>query len=187
MEVLEVIKSRRSIYNFSEKDIEKTKIVALIEAARLAPSSFNNQPWKYVFVHRKDKNRRALEDALAVTNGWAKKAPYLIVLFSRGKDDTTYNEIPYYLYDCGLSAMSLVLEAEHQGLRAHQMAGWSANKVRDVVGIGEDYTPVVMIAVGYEEKNPRLLQRFLGALKDGLIRNRKRKSRNKISFFGKFR
>ena len=182
-----MIKNRRSVSNFLEKDIEKNKIDALIEAARLAPSSFNNQPWKYVFVHKKDRTRGALEEALAVTNGWAKAAPYLIVLFSKEKDDTVYNKIPYYLYDCGLSAMSLVLEAEHQGLKAHQMAGWNMEKVREAVGLKRDYLPIVVIAVGYEEKNPRLLRRFVDAVKDSLIRNRKRKPKNKIFFFGKFK
>lgn len=58
-----------------------------------------------------------------------KKAPYLTVVAAYPKDDTTYNDIEYYLYDRGLSVMILVIEAQHQGLRSHQMAGWKADKV----------------------------------------------------------
>lgn len=72
-DLLKEIKDRKSISFFKNKDIEKEKLDAIIEVAKWAPSSFNNQPWKFIFVSKKHKTRKALENSLNTTNGWAKK------------------------------------------------------------------------------------------------------------------
>jgi nitroreductase len=66
-------------------------------------------------------------------------------------DDVRHdNAIPYYLSDCGQAAMSLVLQAEHMGLRCHQMAGWEQGPVRAALGIPDDEQLIVVMAIGYE-------------------------------------
>ena len=183
MTILSEIKNRRSISFFQEK--EKEKITGLIEAARWAPSSFNNQPWNYVFVFKKDKNRLDVENALAITNSWAKKAPLLIVVGGNPKDDTIHNDIEYYLYDIGLSAMSLVIEAEHQGLKTHQIGGWNKDKLKKAVGFSENIKPIVVIVVGYkEDKDKRGFFKKLGEkIKEKLIKQRQRKPVEEKFFF----
>lgn len=181
--MLKEIKQRKSEYNFSLKKIEESKIKELIEAARLAPSSFNNQPWNYVFVSKKDKNRKELENALNITNKWAKKAYYLIVVGSNVKKDTVYNDIEYYLYDCGLSVMSLVIQAENLGLKSHQMAGWNKEKVKKAVNFN-NINPIVVIALGYSEKNSGFFKKLNIKLKEKILRQRKRKPVKKNFFYG---
>ncbi len=187
-EILSEIGKRKSVYLFKNKDIQKEKIDLLIEAARWAPSSFNNQPWNYIFVHKKDKTRKNLEKALSITNSWAKKAPYLIVVFSKKQDDTIYNGIPYYLYDTGLSTMSLTIEAENQGLSTHHMAGWKAEKVRKTLSIPENYDIIVLIALGYskEKKDKKFFDKLSEGLKEKVLRQRTRKNIKKKFFFERF-
>jgi nitroreductase len=186
--LLKEIKNRKSVSFFKDKDVEKEKIQALIEAAKWAPSSFNNQPWNYIFVGKKDKTRKELEKALAITNGWAKKAPYLIVVAADPKDDTTYNGIEYYLYDCGLSVMNLSIEAEYLGLATHQMAGWKGEKVRQAINLPENMNPVVLIALGYEEdpKKIGIFSKLTEKMKQKVIRQRTRKKSEENFFFGEF-
>jgi nitroreductase len=193
-EILPEIKNRKSITLFKEKDIEKDKINALIDAAKCSPSSYNNQPWNYVFVHKSDNNRKEVEDSLIVGNGWAKKASYLIVVGGDPDRDTINNGIYYYLFDIGLSVMSLVLEAEHQGLRAHQMSGWEKEKLKKAVDFPNAINPIVVIAVGYEETEDESIKSVKGikglinkaneTIKNIIIGPRKRKPINQNFFFG---
>lgn len=187
-EILPEIKNRKSIVLFKEQDVEKDKINAIIEAAKLAPSSYNNQPWNYVFVSKNDSNRKEMEDSLIVGNGWAKKAPYLVVVGADPDKDTINNGIYYYLYDAGLSVMSLVLEAEHQGLRAHQMSGWEKDKLKKAVNFPDNISPIVVIALGYEETQEESVKGVLNmineSIKKMIIKPRKRKEIKDNFFFG---
>ncbi len=184
MKVLKEIVERVSVNNFLDVEVEKEKIDALIEAARLTPSSFNNQPWNYSFVSKGDELRKDLERCLNLTNGWAKKASHLVVVFSKAEDDKPYNGIPYHIYDSGLSVMSLVLEVEHQGLRAHQMAGFDGEKIKEVLGISENYDVVVLIAVGYEDKDPGFFESLSSDVKEKILSQRKRKDVKDFVWFG---
>jgi nitroreductase len=134
--VLKELTNRKSPLVFKEDDVEKQKIDMLIEAARWAPSCFNKQPWKYVFVHKRDSSRENLEAALSLGNGWAKRAPYLVAVGADPDEACRTNGLPYYAYDLGLSVMTLTIEAEHQGLRVHQMAGWKEEKVKKALESG---------------------------------------------------
>jgi len=73
--LMKEIRDRKSPLVLKEKRISERKMKLLIEAARWAPSSFNNQPWNYIFVNREHSSRKLLEDSLMKGNEWAKKAP----------------------------------------------------------------------------------------------------------------
>jgi nitroreductase len=168
--ILKEIKERHSPIFFQEKEIEKEKLQNIIEAARWAPSCFNNQEWKYVFVNKKDKTRRAFEEALSRGNAWAHKAPYLIAVGVNPKEACEVNEIPYYSYDLGLSVMNAVLQAQHEGISAHQMAGYDEKKVKKALGFKKEDRVVVVFALGYE--------------KEIFLEKRTRKQINENFFFG---
>lgn len=186
MDILPELRNRKSPLVFREEDIEKEKIEALIEAARWAPSCFNNQSWNYVFVHKKDLTRGALEDALSLGNGWAKRAPYLVVVGADPDEDCRTNGLPYYAYDAGLSVMCLTIEAEHQGLRVHQMAGWNEEKVKKTLGFPEEYRVIVVFALGYEGDARTIWDKLEERIKDRLAQPRTRKPPTKNFFFGTF-
>lgn len=184
------IAGRRSPLFFSEEDVPRAIIDELIEAARWAPSGFNNQPWHYIFVHKDAKTRRALERALAPGNGWASAAPWLIVVAASRQDQKGANGVPYHVYDSALSVMNLVIEAEHHRLRTHQMGGFFGGRVRKALGIPSTHDVLVVIALGKEGKPASLKARFTNALyeklRERLAKPRTRKEPNENFFFGKW-
>jgi nitroreductase len=187
-DILVELKNRKSPLVFSEKDVEKDKLDALVEAARWAPSCSNNQSWNYVFVHKDHSARQALEEALSLGNGWARKAPYLVAVSANPEEDCKNNGLPYYAYNAGLSVMSLTVEAEHQGLRVHQMAGWKEPNVKKALGFPKNHRVVVLFAFGYEGDVKRVWDKLEQRIKDRLAEPRKRKPVNEnffVDFFGK--
>jgi nitroreductase len=186
MEILPEIKNRKSPLVFKEEGIEKDKIVALIEAARWAPSCFNNQSWNYVFVEKEASSREALEEALYRGNSWANGAPYLVAVGSNPEEACKTNDLPYYAYDAALSVMSLVIEAEHQGLRVHQMAGWDEEKVKKALGFPDEYRVVVVFALGHEEDFEKVWDKLDERIQERLKKPRTRKPAEENFFFGSF-
>jgi len=185
--ILPELKNRKSPLILAEKDVEIEKIKALVEAARWAPSCFNNQSWNYVFVHRKSQTRKAFEDALSLGNGWARRAPYLIAVGADPDRDCKNNDLPYYAYDAGLSVMCLTIEAEHQGLRVHQMAGWDEKKVKKALGFPKNYRIIVVFALGYEGQAKTVWDKLEERIKERLAEPRKRKPPSENFFFNMFR
>ena len=173
-----LIANRKSVRAFSPKPVEPEKVRAMLESARWAPSCANNQPWRYILVDRNASSRPALEEALAKGNAWAKAAPLLVVVAAREGDDGFYNDVRYYLYDCGMSVMQFVLEGENQGLRAHQMAGWDGVKVSSALAIPSDYQPIVVFAVGCEGR----LEDLEPAVQEKEKKPRTRKELSEIAF-----
>jgi nitroreductase len=182
--ILAELRKRMSPIVFDERDFEKEKLLALVEAARWAPSCSNNQSWNYVFVHKKDTTRTALEEALTRGNTWAKKAPYLVAVAADPDQDCTDNGLPFYAYDAGLSVMCLVIEAEHLGLRVHQMAGWDEQKVKQALGYPSNFRVVVLFALGYEANVKSIWETLDERTRNKIAKPRVRKSPSENFFSG---
>ena len=187
MNLLLQIKNRKSPLIFQAKKVEPAKIKILIEAARWAPSCFNDQPWKYIIVNKQAKTRPAFEQALNFGNGWAKAAACLVAVAANPKDDCKINDLPYYAYDCGLSVMNFTLEAEHQGLRVHQMAGYNEKKVKKALKIPAKYRVIVVFALGYEADAKKFWDKLTQKIKDRIAEPRTRKPVKENFFFGQFK
>jgi nitroreductase len=173
--ILTELMNRMSPTVFDEKDFERGKLHALVEAARWAPSCSNNQSWNYVFVHKKDTTRTGLEEALTWGNAWAKRAPYLVAVAADPDQDCKDNDLPFYAFNAGLSVMCLVIEAEHLGLRVHQMAGWNEQKVKEKLGYPSKFRVIVVFALGYEADVKTLWETFDERTKNKVTRKRERK------------
>ena len=146
--ILKELNQRRSVRTFLAKEIEPEKLEALWAAARWAPSSANKQEWHYsAFM---GGAREKLAEVLKPGNHWALKAPLLLGVTRNALVENKTESREYGAYDVALSVMSLVIEAEHQGLRARQMAGFYEEPFRRVLKIPDNEAPVVMVAVGYE-------------------------------------
>lgn len=143
-----ILQGRRSVRAFADRPVPSEDLAALIEAVRWSPSSGNSQPWR-VLSRSSPEARAELSPALNRGNQWALKAPLLLILVTRLDWDTTSNDLHYALFDCGLAAMSLTVEAESRGLRVHQMAGWRRDPLVETLKLPPGVTPVVVIAVGY--------------------------------------
>jgi acyl-CoA thioesterase FadM/nitroreductase len=149
MEYSKVLSNRRSLRAYSERPVEPEKIERMIEAARWSPSCANRQPWRFVIVEKKDPARPALEEALDPGNGWAKRAPVLIVAGAGKADAAVVERREYFLHDTGLATMSLLHRGVDQGLLVHPMAGWREEPLKAALSLPDDFTPTSVIAVGY--------------------------------------
>ncbi|KPJ62432.1 nitroreductase [candidate division KD3-62 bacterium DG_56] len=126
------------------------EIDRLLEAARWAPSSFNEQPWRYLVFDGSDPAAlQAARDCLVEGNRWARLAP--VLMLSVARDRFSHNDRPNRTaqHDVGLASENLVLQAVAMGLAAHQMSGFSVQRAREAFNIAEGYTPLAMIAIGH--------------------------------------
>lgn len=146
----ELLSRRWSPRAFDERPVERDKLASLFEAARWAPSSNNEQPWRFILARKEEPEIYArLFGCLKEGNQkWARLAPVLILSVAKLTfEDGSPNRHAYH--DVGLAAENLVLQATALGLASHQMAGYDAEKVRTEFGIPPDCDPVAAIAIGY--------------------------------------
>lgn len=147
----DLLKHRWSPRAFSDQMVEKDKILSLLEAARWAPSSFNEQPW-YFIIATKDNPKEYEKLLNCLVDGnirWAKNAPALMISVAKIKFDRTGKLNRHAFHDLGLATAHLVMQATHLGLYAHQMAGIHIDNIREEYQIPPDHEPVVGIAIGY--------------------------------------
>ena len=151
----EVIKNRWSPRSFDETyEIENDKITSILEAARWSPSSKNSQPWRFLVGKRNDENFKAFSSTLSGFNTeWAPNASAMILVCAYG-DPVTKDEI----FDSGLAVGSITFQIYSMGLFAHQMAGFSKNKIKELFNLSEDFEPLVIIAVGKISDSTKLVK-----------------------------
>ena len=136
-----------------DKDISPEDLTALLEAARWAPSCFNDQPWRFIVcVKSKDETswKNALANLAEKNQLWAKNAPVLMLAVAM--DNFNHNGKPnrWAMYDTGAASVSLCFQATALGLVVHQMGGFDAEKARALFKLPAGCTPMSMIAVGYQ-------------------------------------
>jgi len=152
-EVLDLIRQRWSPRAFdATRPVSQSEIWRLFEAARWAPSSRNEQPWRFVVADR-DRSpdaHKALFGALGSYNqAWASAAPVLILVAVQLTVEKTGERNRLAYYDAGQAVAFLTLQAQSQGLGIRQMEGFDHTIVRDACRIPEAFEPVVVMAVGY--------------------------------------
>ena len=134
------------------KSVSSEQVVALLEAARWAPSCFGDQPWRIV-VWNKNSDAKAWQqafDCIAPSNQtWVKDAPVLMLICA----DTLFNHNQqanrWAQYDTGAAAENLCLQAASMGLMAHQMGGFNADATRGKFNIPTQFTLMAMISIGF--------------------------------------
>ncbi len=134
------------------KVVSREQTVALLEAARWAPSCFGDEPWRFIVW---DKNtdaaawQQAFDCLVPGNQSWVKDAPLLLLVCA----DTLFNHNQqpnrWAQYDTGAAAENLCLQASSMNLMAHQMGGFSADQARAAFAIPAQYTLMAMVAVGY--------------------------------------
>lgn len=132
---------------FSDQKLSDDEVAALFEAARWTPSSYNRQPWHFIYAVKGTEGFEQLTSCLVESNIWAKDAPLLILGCAIKEDEQGPN--PYATYDLGQSVMSLVVQATSMNLAVHQMGGFDRDKAKETLKLEDNLKPHVMIAVGY--------------------------------------
>ncbi len=149
--ILEILKRRWSPRAFSDRMVEPEKLLSLFEAARWAPSSFNEQPWYFLLATKQKPEEHAqLLGCLAEKNQqWAHQAPVLMVSVAKLNFEKTGKPNRHALHDVGLAVANMIVQATAMDLCVHQMAGFSAQKVAELYHLPVAFEPVAAIAIGY--------------------------------------
>lgn len=147
----ELMRRRWSPRAFSSRPVEPEKLALLFEAARWAPSCFNEQPWAFVFAA---KDQPAEFDRLAQclvegNRAWAQHAAILMLSVAKLNFDYDGHPNRHAYHDVGLAVENMILQAVTLGILAHQMAGFDVEKARRDLAIPAGHDPVAMIALGY--------------------------------------
>ena len=150
-DVLDVIQHRWSPRAFSDRPVEEDKLKSLMEAARWAASSYNEQPWRFILATKEELE--AYERLLGCFNEnnqkWARTAPVLLLSFAKKTFSKGEKTNRHAWHDVGLAMGNLLAQATALGLYAHQMAGILPDQIRETYDVPDDFEPVAGIALGY--------------------------------------
>lgn len=137
-------------------ELDQDAVLALLEAARWAPSANNSQPWRFLVGHRGDDVFAQLFTLLAPGNrSWAGAASALVLVTAQTVDDAGRAR-PWALFDAGQAVAALGVQAAADGLSTHQMGGFDADAARREFGLDPILTPVVVLAVGRHDPDAEL-------------------------------
>jgi len=150
--IQDVFTRRWSPYFFETRPVPDVDLQAVFEAARWAPSSYNEQPWRFIVTDRRDSEKfeAAIECLWNANKDWARSAPILI--FGVYSKFFALNGMVNRAaeHDLGLATENLILEATARGLFAHPMIGVSPDKVKTCCGIPDGYETLTALALGYK-------------------------------------
>jgi len=150
--MLPALAHRWSPRAFKETPVPANDLRIVLEAARWAASSSNEQPWRFlVGVKGSETHKKIFETLVGFNQSWAGKAGVLILGFAHLKDGKG-NPNSYALYDLGQSAVSLVIQATALGLATHSMAGFDHEAARRAFNLTEEYALGAVIAIGYQDE-----------------------------------
>lgn len=182
--VIAPIAARWSPRAFSSRLVEREKLLSVLEAARWAASSFNEQPWRFIVAARSDP--AAFEKVLAClkesNRSWAADAPVIMLVLAKKTFSNTGGVNKHRLYDAGQAVAQLSLQAVASELYVHQMAGILPDKARQVFAVPDDFEIVVGLALGYLGDDSQLPE----DLRAKERRERKRKALSDLVFSGEF-
>lgn len=155
-DIMTEIKQRWSPRAFSDKEVPEEVLLALLEAARYAPSCTNEQPWRFLVANKQDdldKLRAVLDPG---NQKWAHRAPVLILIAADKINRNKGEDNRWNMFDAGTAWGFLSLEAQRRGLITHAMGGFNVEKARQVFKISDQYDLMAVIAIGYYGDKNRL-------------------------------
>ena len=154
---LDLVKKRQSVRAYSQKPVEREKIERCIEAAHLAPSACNAQPWKFIVVDDAElKNKIADETTTKMIsmNHFTKQAPVHVVVVMENPNFTSavgsvIRDKPFTLIDVGISTIQFCLQATAEGLGTCILGWFNEKKVKSLLNIPKSKRAVLIITLGY--------------------------------------
>lgn len=150
-EILPVMRARWSPRAFSERKVPAADLRKIFEAARWAPSSYNEQPWRFLVGIAGTETHKKISSALGGFNqAWAPKATVLIL--GVASKHFSHNNKPngYALFDLGAASGFITLQAATLGIATHQMAGFDHEVARKALGIPDEFEIGSVMALGYQ-------------------------------------
>ena len=162
MTFMDIVRARRSVRSYLKKPVEREKLLQCLEAARLAPSACNAQPWRFIIVD--DKGQKEKLAAAAFSGLFAMKfariAPVLVAIVKDGhnlavRTGGTIRDVDYPLLDIGIAGEHFVLQATELGLGTCWIGWFNEGAARKVLGIPPGKKIACMLSVGYSETPPQ--------------------------------
>ncbi len=147
MDVIDAIKARKSVRNYLNKAVEEEKLIAILEAGRLAPSASNRQEWRFVIVRDLETKRRLAEIANGQT--FIGEAPVVIVACAETDGHVMRCGQPCYPIDVAIALDHLTLAATELGLGTCWIGAFDENKVKEILRIPAEIRVVGLMPLGY--------------------------------------
>jgi nitroreductase len=133
----------------SGEAVSQEELMVLFEAARWAPSSYNNQPWRFLYAHRDTEHWQTFFDLLVEFNqSWAKNAGVLVLFISKNTFDMNGEPSVTHSFDTGAAWENLALQGWSSGLVVHGMQGFDFERARTSLNIPEGFHVNAMAAIG---------------------------------------
>ncbi len=180
--ILPILSARWSPYGFDNRPVAEADLRSLFEAARWAPSSYNEQPWNYLVATQANPREfeRILSCLVDSNQAWAKTAPVLALGVVSLQFKQNHKDNRAAVHDLGLAAGNLLAEATARGLSVHQMIGIVPDKAREIYQIPEHFEAWTAIAIGYKADPVTMPE----ALKERDLTPRQRKPLREFVFTG---
>jgi nitroreductase len=146
-----VLAHRRSTIAFSSRPVEKEKLHTILEAGRWSPSSYNEQPWRFIITTQDEPEKFAavLGSLVESNRAWAKNAYALLAIITKTESNITHLPNPYAWHDAGAALGHMMVQATALGVFTHAMGGFTTATAKRVMNIPQGYEPVTMMALGY--------------------------------------
>lgn len=157
MEFIDVVKNRYSVRGYKPDEVEEEKLNAVLEAARIAPTAVNKQPFQFIVI--KTKGREEELNRIYPAD-WFVQAPILICAVTTPdeawvrSDGKNYAEV-----DTAIAFDHMILAAENLGLGTCWVAAFNLEAAREVLGVPENVLPLLFTPLGYPDAEPRNLDR----------------------------
>ena len=182
--VHELILARWSPRSFSDRPVSTHDLLVLLDAARWAASSYNEQPWRFIVARNSDGELydRILGLLAPFNQLWAKSAPVLLIAVAKRHFTHNGSSNLHSMHDTGAALAQLALQATAIGLHTHGMAGFDRDRAQVELNIPEEFEPVTAVALGYAGSPDLLPEPY----KERELSPRQRKPLNDIVFGGRW-
>ena len=154
MELKEAIRKRQSIRDYDDKPVPEEKLKRVLEAARLAPSANNRQPWRFVVV----KERKRRQELAQAANGqtFISEAPIVIAAVATNVEHIMTCGVPSYAVDLAIAVDHITLAAVDEELGTCWIGAFSQQRVREILGIPAKYRVVTLLPLGFPRREKEI-------------------------------
>lgn len=179
-----VLNGRYSPRAFSDRDVTDAELEQVLEAARWASSSMNEQPWRFLVTRRGGEGHHALLHALNTSNQvWADKAPVLILALVDRFLNRNGQENFHARHDLGLATAQFTTQATALGMGVHILGGFNQLTMREAFAIPEQFDPVSVLVLGFPGNADQLTEN----LKERELRRSPRRPLSELVHHGAFK
>ncbi|MDP3114822.1 MAG: nitroreductase family protein [Candidatus Cloacimonadaceae bacterium] len=166
MDVQELILSRHSVRDFLQDPIPAEVLAEILEAGRVAPSTQNKQPWRYIVITETAEIKRIAFNCglIGLSNYFLRKAPCVIIACADMSKNVRLNHQDYYLVDTAISFQQMMLAAWAKGIGSCWLAAFSEKKLRSYLKIPDKWRIVALSPFGYPAEKKSLHAKLLSGL-----------------------